>query len=117
MKPTPLSLRDRLYQAYRRLRDSRPAAPQCEPIQGRQSRVIVIPSPDTRYFREAVFVLCDDLFTRPGIGQIAILNEAHRAAEGITQRYALPRQRRPTGAVLLFLLGGILGFCLSHFLL
>lgn len=48
------------------------------------SRVLVVKSPDPSYFREAVFILRDDLFLSPDADRRSILRQARSAAEDYT---------------------------------
>ena len=51
----------------------------CSVVKGLARRVIVIKSPDERYFDEAIFVLRDDLFGG-GADSAAVLREARKIA-------------------------------------
>jgi len=52
----------------------------CKMIKGVTRRVIVVKSPDTRYFEEAIFVVKDDVFRERGADSAEILKEAQRIA-------------------------------------
>lgn len=49
-------------------------------VKGVTRRVIVIKSPDTRYFEEAIFVVRDDVFRERGADSAAIIKEAQKIA-------------------------------------
>lgn len=49
-------------------------------IKGLSHRVIIVKSPDERYFEEAIFVIRDDLFKNGSIDSAAVLKEARRIA-------------------------------------
>lgn len=49
-------------------------------IKGVTRRVIVVKSPDTRYFEEAIFVVKDDVFRERGADSAEVLKEARRIA-------------------------------------
>ena len=73
-----------------------------EVIRGSAGNVIIVKSPNTEYFKEAIFILCDDLFTRRGVSSAQIL--------------------RPSSITLLtrllyFLLGAAAGLFAAFFLL
>lgn len=53
-----------------------------EIIRGSMGQILVVPSPDPNYFKEAIFVLRDDLFFSSGSDRSAILRQARQAAEG-----------------------------------
>ena len=51
-----------------------------EVIRGSAGNVIIVKSPNTEYFKEAIFILCDDLFTRRGVDRKQLIREARQAA-------------------------------------
>lgn len=50
-------------------------------VKGLSHRVIVVKSPDKRYFEEAIFIVRDDVFLGVGADRAAILREARQVAE------------------------------------
>ena len=84
-------------------------------ISGSAGNVIIVKSPNTAYFKEAIFILCDDLFTR-GVNRNQILREARRAAWEYTAAHTPPRSVSPWVRLLYFLLGVLCAFALLHFL-
>lgn len=49
-------------------------------VKGTTRRIIVIKSPDPRYFEEAIFVVRDDVLKERGADSAAILKEARKIA-------------------------------------
>lgn len=49
-------------------------------IKGITHRVIVVKSPDTRYFEEAIFVVRDDILRDKGADSAEVLREARKIA-------------------------------------
>ncbi len=80
-----------------------------EVIQGSAGNVIIVKSPNTEYFKEAIFILCDDLFTRRGVNRAQILREAQQAAWGYTAAHTPQRSVTVLTRVLYFLLGTVAG--------
>lgn len=80
-----------------------------EVISGSAGNVIIVKSPNTEYFKEAIFILCDDLFTRRGVSRIQLLKEARRAAIAYTAAHAPPRSHSLLLRLIDFLLGFLLG--------
>jgi len=76
------------------------------------SRVLVIKSPNPQYFKEAIFILRDDLFFSPDADRRAILREARTAAEGYTLSVA-GKKRSPLWRSVYFILGMAAYFALS----
>ena len=64
-------------------------------VKGLSRRVIVIKSPDARYFDEAIFVLKDELFSG-GKDSAAILRQARKVADSYVQ--PLPKPAKKSGA-------------------
>ena len=80
-----------------------------EVIRGSAGNVIIVKSPNTEYFKEAIFILCDDLFTRRGVNRAQILREAQQAAWGYTAAHTPQRSVTVLTRVLYFLLGTVAG--------
>ena len=87
-----------------------------EVIQGSAGNVIIVKSPNTEYFKEAIFILCDDLFTRRGVSRTQILREARRAAWDYTAARTPQSSISVLTRLLYFLLGGSAGLLLAFFL-
>lgn len=49
-------------------------------VKGVNRRVIVVKSPDPRYFEEAIFIVRDDILKERGADSAAVLREARRIA-------------------------------------
>ena len=88
-----------------------------EVIQGSAGNVIIVKSPNTEYFKEAIFILCDDLFTRRGVSSAQILREARRAAWEYTAAHTPPGSITLLTRLLYFLLGAAAGLFAAFFLL
>lgn len=52
----------------------------CKVIKGLTHRVIIVKSPDERYFEQAIFIIRDDLFKNGEADSDAVLKEARRIA-------------------------------------
>ena len=102
------ALRERLSLFFSRPR-SRKEKKQKEVIRGSAGNVIIVKSPNTEYFKEAIFILCDDLFTRRGVSRAQILREAQRAAWGYTDAHTPQRSVTILTRVFYFLLGAVAG--------
>ena len=90
---------------FARRSESRPDEYGKEVIQGVAGNVIIVKSPNTEYFKEAIFILCDDLLTRRGADRNLLLREARRAA----QRYVSERVPPQKAGVHRFLVPFLLG--------
>jgi hypothetical protein len=88
-----------------------------EVIQGSAGNVIIVKSPNTEYFKEAIFILCDDLFTRRGVSSAQILRQARREAWEYTAAHAPPSSITLLTRLLYFLLGAAAGLIAAFFLL
>ena len=111
-------LGDRLRSLSRRMVPRRRAARESsekEVIQGRAGNVIIVKSPNTEYFKEAIFILCDDLFTRRGVNSRELLREAKQAADEYCAEHAPPREPTALWHVFYFLLGA--ASCLAALML
>ena len=76
-----------------------------EVIRGSAGNVIIVKSPNTEYFKEAIFILCDDLFTRRGVGRQQLLREARQAARDYCDEHAPPRDLTALWHLFFYLLG------------
>ena len=76
-----------------------------EVISGLAGRVIIVKSPDPFYFKEAIFIMRDDLFAPEGIDSKAILAEARRAAADYVAERTPPRSLQALIRILFILLG------------
>lgn len=54
-------------------------------VQGVSRQVIVVKSPDPRFFEQAIFIVKEDAFGK-GASAEAVLQEARRAADGYLKR-------------------------------
>ena len=76
-----------------------------EVIQGSAGNVIIVKSPNTEYFKEAIFILCDDLFTRRGIDRKQLMREAGEAAFSYVLERVPPQKTGVHRFLVPFLLG------------
>lgn len=84
-------------------------------VQGVSRQVIVVKSPDPRFFEEAIFIVKEDAFGK-GATADAVLQEARRAAAGYLRRTSGPARvcrRIPAPA---WAAGGALGATLCWLL-
>lgn len=81
---------------------------QGEVIKGTAGNVIIVKSPNTEVFKEAIFILRDDLFTRPGTNRGEVLQQARQAACAYVEAHTPERAAVPLLTHLLsFLLGAL----------
>ena len=78
-----------------------------EVISGSAGNVIIVKSPNTEYFKEAIFILCDDLLTRRGADRNLLLREARRAAQRYVSERVPPRNLSALWHVVFYLLGAL----------
>lgn len=66
-------------------------------VKGISRRVIVVRTPDPRFFEQAIFFLREDVFHREGVTDEQVLSEARQVAAGYIRRSraeaAVPRKR------------------------
>jgi hypothetical protein len=62
-------------------------------VKGVTKRVIVVRSPDPRFFEQAVFFLREDLFRREGVSSEQVLAEANAVAEHYLRAHPPKRSR------------------------
>ncbi len=92
---------------FARRSESRPDEYGKEVIQGVAGNVIIVKSPNTEYFKEAIFILCDDLFARRGVNRQQLMREARRAARDYVSERVPPRDLRALWHIVFFLLGAL----------
>ena len=92
---------------FARRSESRPDEYGKEVIQGVAGNVIIVKSPNTEYFKEAIFILCDDLLTRRGADRNLLLREARRAAQRYVSERVPPRNLSVLWHVVFYLLGAL----------
>ena len=68
-------------------------------VKGTSHRVIVVKSPDKRYFKEAIFIVRDDIFREFGADEESVLREARKIANSYIGRLKTRRRDR-TSAIL-----------------
>ena len=74
-------------------------------FKGVSKNVVVIKSPDPRYFEQAIFILRDDLIKKDGKSSAKILRDAERVA----REYLASCDIRPGGRMPAFLPTAIVG--------
>ncbi len=69
-------------------------------VKGISRRVIVVRTPDPRFFEQAVFFLREDALHQDGVTADQVVSEARRVAAGYIRRSksAAPRRGLPVGA-------------------
>ena len=55
-------------------------------VKGVTRRVIVVKTPDRKLFEQAIFIVKEDAFSRPGVTAEQVLSEAQRVADGYVRR-------------------------------
>ncbi len=55
-------------------------------IKGISKRVIVVKSPDRRFFEEAIFIVKEGIAGVPGVTAEAVVEEARRVADGFVKK-------------------------------
>ena len=98
------ALKERLSLLFARPR-SRKEFREKEVIRGSAGNVIIVKSPNTEYFKEAIFILCDDLFTRRGIDRKQLMREAREAAFSYVSERVPPQKAGVHRFLVPFLLG------------
>ena len=84
-------------------------------IKGISRRVIVVKSPDRRFFEEAIFIVKEGLLGEGGVTAEQVVEEARRVADGyVKKRRSHWWQRLPApGYVALGALGATLAWCVG----
>ena len=100
------ALKERLSLLFARPR-SRKEFREKEVIRGSAGNVIIVKSPNTEYFKEAIFILCDDLFTRRGVDRKQLLREAKEAALSYVSDCVPPREEKLLRFLVPFLFGAL----------
>ena len=76
-----------------------------EVIQGVAGNVIIVKSPNTEYFKEAIFILNDDLFARRGVDGKQLLRQARQSARAYVSERVPPRDLQALWHLFFYLLG------------
>ena len=76
-----------------------------EVIQGVAGNVIIVKSPNTEYFKEAIFILRDDLFARRGVDSRQLLRQAREAAREYVSDRVPSRELTVLQHILFYLFG------------
>ncbi|PWL91783.1 MAG: translation initiation factor 2 [Clostridiales bacterium] len=75
-------------------------------VKGISRRVIVVRSPDPRFFEQAIFLMKEDAFHNANVSADQVVAEARQAAAGYLRRNAGGRKaRRKLSGAVWFLLG------------
>ena len=93
--------------AARRIQKLRTESAGKEVIRGCAGNVIIVKSPNTEYFKEAIFILCDDLLSRSGVSEQQLLDEARRAACETCDEFSPPRDLTAWWHLVFYLLGAL----------
>lgn len=62
-------------------------------VKGLSRRVVVVKSPDSRIFEEAIFIIREDVLRSSGRSRSDILREAERVADGYVKAHLKPERR------------------------
>lgn len=62
-------------------------------VKGNTRQVIVVKSPDTRLFEQAIFLLKEDALEKHGVTERALLEEARRVADSYVARNAAKKKK------------------------
>ena len=90
---------------FARRRERRPESSEKEVIQGSAGNVIIVKSPNTEYFKEAIFILRDDLFARRGVDSRQLLRQAREAAREYVSDRVPSRELTVLQHILFYLFG------------
>ena len=63
-------------------------------VKGTSRRVIVVESPDPKYFEQAIFIVRNDVYERQGVTASQVLGEACRIAGSYAASAATPLWKR-----------------------
>ena len=74
-------------------------------LKGTNRRVIVVRSPDRRFFEEAIFIVREGVWSQKGVTAEQVVEEARRVADGFVQKNRPPWHIPAPGYVAL---GGLL---------
>ena len=55
-------------------------------LKGTNRRVIVVRSPDRRFFEEAIFIVREGVWSQKGVTAEQVVDEARRVADGFVQK-------------------------------
>lgn len=75
-------------------------------VKGISRRVIVVRSPDPRFFEQAIFLMKEDAFHNRTVSADQVVAEARQAAAGYIRRTSEQKSRKKLPGALWFLLGG-----------
>lgn len=64
-------------------------------VKGNTRQVIVVRSPDTKLFEQAVFFLKEDALEKNGVGERELLEQARRLADGYLKKEPRRKHRLP----------------------
>ena len=64
-------------------------------VKGNTRQVIVVRSPDTKLFEQAVFFLKEDALEKHGVGERELLEQARKMADSYVKKEARRKKRLP----------------------
>ena len=64
-------------------------------VKGNARQVIVVRSPDTKLFEQAIFLLKEDALEKNGVGERELLEQARRLADGYIKKEPRKKRRLP----------------------
>ncbi len=81
-------------------------------VRGTSRRVIVVESPDTNLFEQAIFIVRNDALHRDGVTAQQLVDEACRVARSYTRTHSTRRTLFHRGSPLVWCAVGVLGAAL-----
>lgn len=75
-------------------------------VKGNTRQVIVVRSPDTKLFEQAIFLLKEDALEKNGVGERELLEQARRLADSYIKKE--PRRKRRLPPLFWLSLGAVL---------
>lgn len=84
-------------------------------LKGTNRQVIVVRSPDRRFFEEAIFIVREGILNKGGVTAEQVVEEARRVADSFVRKNGMSRRFRvpPTGYVALGALLATAAWCVG----
>lgn len=84
-------------------------------VKGTSKRVVVVKSPDPKFFEQAIFILREDLRAKGGGDSLEVLREAQRVADDYVKNYVSDKKSFLSGMPPAFFAGAgaVIGACIS----
>lgn len=81
-------------------------------VRGTSRRVIVVESPDTNLFEQAIFIVRNDALSKDGVTAQQLVDEACRVARSYTRSHSTRRSLLRCGSPVFWSAAGALGIAL-----